>query len=362
MKRERFIILLLALITGLQGCMEDELPGPEKHKHSGRGLFIANEGNFTLENASLSYYDIDSMKVVNDIFFNTNGLPLGDVAISMAIRDSLGYVVVNNSGRIYVINTRTFAFMGKITGLTSPRHIHFVSESKAYVTDLYNPSITIVNPLTFEVTGSINVRNDSQDFIQHTTEQMVQFEQYVYTNCWSFDNKILVIDTRTDRVVDSIEVLKQPNSMVLDRHHNLWVLTDGGWHGSPYGYEAPGLLKIGAGSTEMQVVHRFEEGEYPKSLTINGSGDTLFFLNRHVYRMPVLEGAQPEVFVQSLYGDDPYGGFYGLVVDPVTSEVYISDAVDFEQPGTVYRYAVSGEPVDTFRAGIAPRAFCFVPD
>ncbi len=47
---------------------------------------------------------------------------------------------------------------------------------------------------------------------------MVQLDQYIYMNCWSFDNQVLVIDSEPDRVMDSIEVFKQPNSMVLDEH------------------------------------------------------------------------------------------------------------------------------------------------
>ena len=90
---------------------------------------------------------------------------------------------------------------------------------------------------------------------------MLQYGKYVYTNCWSFDNQVLVIDSERDVVLDSIEVLKQPNSMVLDRYHNLWVLCDGGFEGSPYGYETPGLLKIEDGAKEAILVHSFENGE-----------------------------------------------------------------------------------------------------
>lgn len=331
----------------------------EKHQ----GVFVVNEGNFTYGNGSLSFYDMEKGEVLNDIFFNTNALPLGDVAYSMTIRDSLAYVVVNNSGRIYVMNAFTFEYVGKITGLTSPRHMHFVNDSKAYVTDLYGRAISIVNPITMEVTGSIDVSNPGGGFQQHSTEQMLQYDKFVYTNCWSFDNKVLVIDSEIDVVLDSIEVIKQPNSMVLDRHFNLWVLSDGGFEGSPYGYEVPGLMKIEAGSKEAVLVHSFEKGEQPSELHINGGGDTLWFLNAHLYSLALETGtdAEPDLFYESPYGPGHNGGFYGLNVDPVSSEIYLSDAVDYVQRGLVYRIAPNGIPMDTLRVGISPSAFCFKP-
>lgn len=356
--------LTIALcLLSVSACMKDkEWTGRNKLNIETQSLkadelvFISNEGNFMFGNASLSVYNKNTKEVVNDIFYKQNGVPLGDVAQSMQIRDGLLYVVVNNSGKIYVLNMgkyphlKAYEYVGKITGLRSPRYIHFFSDTKAYVTDLYAKAITIFNPETLEVTGNIDVNNHTAKFYQHPTEQMVQYGKYVFTNCWSYDNKILVIDSDKDQVVDSITVGLQPTSLVMDKNNKIWTVTDGGYKGSPYGHEASSLWCIDAKSRKVEKKFYFEMGSWASEIKLNGTKDTLYYINKGIWRMPITATQLPE----KAFIPKENKLFYGINIDPKTSEIYAIDAIDYQQPGIVYRMTSKGELIDQFKVGIIP--------
>lgn len=236
---EKAVAALFLFVFGMS-CMEDYGPlettefdmsiDGEADGVTGKGLFITNEGNFMYGNASLSYYDPVNRHVENEVFVRANGMLLGDVAQSMVIRNGIGWIVVNNSGVIFAIDINTFKEVGRITGFTSPRYIHFLSDEKAYVTQIWDPRIYIINPKEYRITGYIET---DMNFETGSTEQMVQYDKYVFTNCWSYQNRILVIDTETDTVCDHITVGIQPTSLVMDKYNKIWTVTDGGYRGKP---------------------------------------------------------------------------------------------------------------------------------
>ncbi|WP_199898586.1 YncE family protein [Prolixibacter bellariivorans] len=338
----------------LTGCMNDNAwidahrQGQSDQVLSGSGVFIVNEGNFMSGNATLSFYDITTGETTNNLFYRTNALPLGDVAQSMSILDSLGYIAINNSGKIYIINTATGKYSGKITGLTSPRYIHFVSQEKAYVTDLYASAITIFNPVTFQITGSISTPGHA------STEQMVQIGSTLYVTCWSSDNTILKIDTGTDAVTGEIKVGKQPKSMVKDKNNQLWVLCDGNYGSTTSGGQAE-LQQANPETGQIEKSFALNSDNIASDLSINATRDTLYFINNDVWQMPVTASQLPATPVLK----NPGTIYYGLGVDPENSDIYVSDAIDYLQQGLVYRLTAKGIPVDTMKTGIIPGSFCF---
>lgn len=342
---------MLMAAAVMHGCMEWDYGVTEDFSAPSDGLFIVCEGNFQYGNATLSYYDPATREVENEVFYRANGMKLGDVAQSMTMYDGRGWIVVNNSHVVFAIDPATFREVGRIENLTSPRYIHFVSPTKAYVSQLWDNRIFIVDPSTCEITGHITVPDMAMG--NGSTEQMVQYGRYVFCNCWSYQNRIIKIDTETDRVVESLTVGIQPVSLVLDGNGKLWTLTDGGYEGSPYGYEAPSLYRIDAATFTVERQFRFRRGDTPRDLQL--AGDMLYWLSDDVWRMGVTSSRLPvRPFIESR--DTKY---YALTVSPRSGEVYVADAIDYQQQGMIYRYDADGGLVDEFYVGVTPGAFCW---
>ncbi|RLD33313.1 MAG: hypothetical protein DRI72_05280 [Bacteroidetes bacterium] len=338
------VFLLTAAILFFSSCQKDPEPAPPVGEFE-NAVFVVNEGNFTAGNASLTYYNYNTGEVSQQVFYRINGAPLGDVANSITFDENSIYVVVNNSHVVYKIDAVTGKYQAKTTGLTSPRHLLKIDNQRALISDLYEKNLTLINTENMEIISRVP--------LGRTSENLLNYGNKVFVTNWSafqqdkLNNMVVVIDTNNIQMVDSIQVGIEPNSMVLDKDNYLWVLCSGGFLNE----ELPSLWKIDPDNKNVLLHMEFPDiNSSPNSLDINKTGDTLYYLNKNIYRMAVSTDQLPDNYFIRAGGND---SFYTLGVSP-ESHIYVTDANDYTRNGVVNRYNPNGVLVQKFETGIVP--------
>lgn len=311
----------------------------------GEGFFILNEGNYLAGNGTVSFYSFESGEIYNDLFGAANGRALGDIPSFMAVDGKTGFIVVNNSGTIEEVDLTTMESLGTVTGLTSPRQM-VVNGNKGYISSLQDGDITVLDLDGLFVAGSMEVGSAS--------EAMVISGGRLFAAHWSSGNTVTVTDIATGNLIKTISVGLEPESMVLDKNGKLWVLCTGGWQGE----EIPRLIRINLSTMEKEKELQFRTiDDNPSSLTCNAAGDTLYYLDEGVRRMPVTADALPsEAYVPA--GDRL---FYRLMAGP-RGIIAVTDAIDYQQKGDLLIYNSRGELIDTEQAGIIPGFMLYMND
>ncbi len=341
------IVFTLIIIIFFHSCKK-EYNDIQTQVQNTKGFFIVNEGNFTWGNSSLSFYDEQTHRVNNDIFYKANQTVLGDVAMDMKIIHNRGFIVVNNSGLIYVVDPVTVKHLATIGNLTSPRYILPINDTLAYVSDLYSRYITVIH--------TTKLIKYSQIWVGSSTEAMIKVMNKVFVTSWSFKEKVYVIDVLQHHVIDSIIVGKQPQSIVSDKHNNVWVLCDGGYPGNPIGQEAPSLWKINSQNHQVERSIYFPSSQYSaRSLVINFTKDTLAFIYKHIYHMAINDTLLPPAPLIS----SSMQNFYTLWYHPLKPWLIVSDAKNYVANGDVLIYNLNGQQLYKFQSGVIPSAFCY---
>ena len=353
--KSKFLIYLGIIIYILISCKK-QLVGPVNNTSKDEitptksGIYIINEGMFNSGTGSLSFIDYETNAISNNIFFNTNSRPLGDVPLSMQIIDSLAYIIVNNSAKIEIININTLKSVETVLGFVSPRFMQVTNNNKAYISNLYSDSIAVFNLTTNSIQSYIDLGKSS--------ESMCKVRDKVYVLNWSNfghseyqNNTVQVIDIVTDAKIKDILVTKEPNSIVVDKNNKIWILCSGGYSNE----ETPALIRINTATNEIDKTMLFSQSDYPSKLCINNTNDTIYYLNNSVYQMAITENSLPINPIINNTGTI----FYGLGINPKNSNIYLSDAIDYSQQGFVYTYSPLGIAIDTFKVGIVPSFFAF---
>ncbi len=320
------------------------------------GAYISNEGSYNNSNGSISYFDIDSSKMINHVFEAVNGRPLGDVVQSFAVAGNKGFIIVTNSQKVEIVDLKTFMSLGVINGLEYPRSFLAVDSKKGYLTDgNSNGHVFVVDLETLKITDTIACGSGSG--------KMVQFKNTVIVanaGGWGNDSTLSVIDSGIDKVIHTWNVGMNPTDLLLDKNDQLWVLCIGKVVWNPdwtIGIEtASSLVALNPQSgsiLQSQDIGAIGDFYWPLHMGTNKSRDRILFLESGgIYSRSISKG--------STAGDPMIkGNFYGFGVDPSTDQIYSLFAPSFTTSGWMFRYQANGIKLDSLEVGIGPSQIVF---
>ncbi len=332
------------LLLTLSSCEKDEPNTPDPVDPGVQNVLISNEGNFQAGNASLGVYNLETETYAAKVFEARNGRPLGDVLQSINKINNRLYLVVNNSGKIEVLNPEDYSSTATISGLSSPRFILGVGNSLAYVSDLYSDSLAVVDLSTNTIDHYINISTNS--------ERMLKVGNKVYVgHGYKTVSGVSVIDITTETVSKVIPTADYPLAMEQDKDGNVWVLCGGdAFNGTP------GALEVIDPATDSNIKQLDLNGSsYINQMVFNEDRDSLYVLTDAVYKMSVSATGVPSTPLIK----DENRSFNGMGFFSDRQELWLGDDKAFSQEGEVLIYSRSGKVKSSFGTGVGPNGFYF---
>lgn len=343
--KKTLIAALTALTAFVCSCGKGKVSG-----NASGHVIVVNEGGFHHGDASISVYDPSSKSIVNNVFSAQNGFTLGDVAQCVYLLHDTAYIVMNSSKEIIIADaSQNFRYIGHISmPNASPRYFQPVSGSKAYVTELYAHKIWIIDYRNGNVTGSIPVTG--------WTEQLLVYNDKVYvleqtTPSEAPVHKLLMIDPASDQIANDLDLATDPSGMVLTDDHKIRVLTS--QQATPA--VPASLYQIDVASLAVLGRLDFDVNAKPSYLRYSGYTHQLLFAMDGIYKITQSDTTLP----RSPFIASDHWNVYGLNADPDNGDIYISDAIDYQQASRIMRYSKDGSQIDAFSAGIITNGFVF---
>ena len=372
--------LLFMIFFGIYSCQtddlntKDEVQNPETPEEgepepsaSVKGFYLLNEGNMSMNKASLDFMDYETGEYNRNVFSQANPNlvgGLGDVGNDMGIYGSKLYVVVNASNKVEVLHAETGARLKQID-IDNGRYITFY-KGKAYLSTYLgsigdpnapNGIVAEINTTSLEITRRVEVGRQP--------EELVAYNDKIYVansggySPPDYESTISVIDINNFTETKRIEVAENLHRLNIDSEGDLYVTSRGDY------YEIPSKLFV-IDTEKEEVKKSFDIGV--SDLTIHNdiaymySTEFSYISGDYTISYTMLD-TQTETFLDKTFIAESYRELiempYGIAVHPETDEVFITDAKDYVTPGNLYCFTPEGELKWSVETGDIPAHIAF---
>ncbi|GHV55745.1 hypothetical protein FACS1894182_00700 [Bacteroidia bacterium] len=348
---------LLALC--ISSCESNPVPDPNPPLELPvtHGVFILNQGGNEQNNATLSFYDPGS-KTLTPVAFPSavspnSSEPLGDLGQDMLLYGNKLYIVVSNSSYIRVLDLGKREHLGKIIladDAGKPRAPRYLTATggKVYVTCSTDGTVARIDTASLKVDGSVKVGSYPEGIAVCSHNNKL----YVANSGFGTGKTVSVIDIATFKEDQKIEVGINPD-IVKAYNNYVYLSYQGNWEDIPGGFQ-----RIDAHNNTVTTL-----GSYPKA-DFSLEDGTIYYYD--VTYNPV-DWSVELSFGKFNTSDESYPhpsplitdatqlvSPFGIGIQPATKNVYITDAIDYVNPGKVYVFNPAGKKIDEFTAGISP--------
>ncbi|MDP4208066.1 MAG: hypothetical protein Q8928_04545 [Bacteroidota bacterium] len=325
--------------------------GPNITANNLKGMFVVCEGSFNQANGDVTFYNPDSAQSIKNLYYKANGAALGDIVQAFEIVDTLGFIAVNNSQKVTVVNMKTFKVIKNISGFSYPRSVVRADKNSVYVSNGNGYSknyIYKIDLTSLKKVDSLAVATGPEKLIVVNTKVYAAI-----AGGWKNDGKAVVeIDPSTFKITNTFTVAPVPIDIVADKDNNIWAYCKGvASYDANYNatYSNMGISKI---NVSTKVVNTFPlttmSASGTNNIAVSNDGNTIYYVNDGLFAMPVNATALPTTkLVNQL--------FYGLDVDPQSGNIICLDAVNSKAIG----YNVNGTEQFSFQTATYPNSVVF---
>lgn len=305
-------------------------------------MYVLSEGLFNLNNSTLAHYSFETNTCTADYFRALNRRGLGDTANDMDIYGGRLYIVVNVSSTVEVVDLQTGLSVGQVSLLAEdgssrqPRAIAF-DGSKAYVCS-YDGTVARMDTASLQVEALTQVGRNPEDICVQDGKLYVSNSGGLDWEGIGVDRTVSVIDLQTFKETKRIEVGPNPGKIAAGRNHTVWVATygeaieEGDYH----------LVKINAQSDAVEAV--FDEPvmdfaiDYDIAYLYNYDylSDTSSF---KVFDLASGTVVREQFITDGTSVERPYA----IAVNPYSSNVYITEAYNYQVEGDVLCFTPDGK-------------------
>ena len=346
--RLNYLFAALALVTVLASCHKDKAITPNTTPTPTRaGLYVLNQGEFGDNNSTLTFYDYATKTLTADFYKTVNGSPLGDTGNDVEIYGSKMYIVVNNSNIVDVVNAKSGKLLKQVA-IHQPRNVVFY-KGNAFVTS-YDGFVAELDTTAFAINKQITVgRNPEQMVIVGTKMYVANSGGLSFGNP---DKTLSVIDLSSLTVTKTITVIADPVSLTADTFGHVYVLSLG-----DFASIQPGMTII---DDVNDVVLSQPTVALGYNIPIVSNGDFVYYITADnkiaVYNARTQTASSANFITDGTAITTPFG----LAVDPLSGEVFVTDAKDYASNGALFAFDKTGKLEYTIATGISPGKIAFV--